>query len=184
METELRTAPRPDDLLEARLARLILLLAEGPGQPYSKPWDVERLGTYDFFADNPLLLFGEDAPERRELIFAGFDPRSFSYHSSSQRFTNRRRRIQHDLAHLLARGLVKASAEASRVVYSLTAAGSELASQFASTYADGYRASARLVAKSLNRLADGALRERVALVLEARPFVIDLYSETLEENNT
>jgi hypothetical protein len=38
------------------MARLILLLAEGPGQPYSKPWDVERLGTYDFFADNPLLL--------------------------------------------------------------------------------------------------------------------------------
>jgi hypothetical protein len=69
------------------------------------------------------------------------------------------------------------------VVYSLTTAGSELASQFSSTYADGYRASARLVAKSLNRLADGALRERVALVLEARPFVIDLYSETLEDGN-
>ncbi|MBF6621557.1 MAG: hypothetical protein ITG02_15175 [Patulibacter sp.] len=178
MPVELPTMPRPDDLLEGRLARLILLLAEGPGQPYPKPWDIERLGTYDFFADNPLLLFGEDAPERNELLLVGFDPRSFSYHSASQRFTNRRRRIQHDLGHLLSRGLVEARAEKSRVVYSLTEVGTRLAAQFSSTYADGYRASSKLVANALNRLADGALRTRVATVLEARPFVIDLYSET------
>jgi hypothetical protein len=182
--SELPTAPRPDDLLQARLARLVLLLAEGPGQPNRKPWDVERLGTYDFFADNPLLLFAEDAPERRELILAGFDPRSFSYHSSSQRFTNRRARIQHDLAHLLARGLVRVANENSRVVYALTAAGEALAARFASTYADGYRTSARLVARALNKLADGPLRERIAVLLEARPFVINLYTETLADAQT
>ncbi len=171
-------APRPDDLLHVRLARLVLLLSAGPGQPKKKPWDVERLGTYDFFADNPLLLFDEESDARRELLLAGFDPRTFSYHSASQRFTNRRARIQHDLAHLMARGVVEVAAEGSRVVYALTSSGAGLAERFASSYADGYRASARLVARELNRFADGALREHVAGVLEARPFVIDLYTDS------
>jgi hypothetical protein len=171
-------APRPDDLLHVRLARLVLLLSAGPGQPRKKPWDVERLGTYDFFADNPLLLFDEESNERRELLLAGFDPRTFSYHSASQRFTNRRGRIQHDLAHLLARGVVSVATEGSRVVYRLTASGTALAERFASSYADGYRTSARLVARELNRLADGALRDRAADVLQARPFVIDLYTDS------
>ena len=179
--SELAAAPRPDDLLHARLARLVLLLAEGPGQPYAKPWDVERLSTYDFLLGQPVAALGEEAPERRALVLARFDPRTFSYHSSSQRFTNRRRRIQHDLAHLLARGVVDASADANRVVYSLTPAGTRLAARFSSTYADSYRASARLVSRALNRLADKALRDRVAELLEAKSFVLDVYGETFVE---
>jgi DNA-binding transcriptional ArsR family regulator len=170
-------ATRPDDLLYGRLARLVLLLAEAPSQPYRKPADIERLGTYDFFSDNPHLLFDEDSEERRALLIAGFDPRTLSYHSSSQRFTNRRGRMQHDLAQLLARGLICARPDANRVVYSLTDAGEHLAAQFESAYADAYRTSARLVANALNRLSDSRLRTRVAAVLEARPFVIDLYAE-------
>lgn len=173
--TEDDLARRPDDLLYARLARLVLLLAEAPSQPYRKPADVERIGTYDFFADNPHLLFGADAEQRRALLLAGFDPTTLSYHSSSQRFTNRRERIQHDLSHLMARGLIDANAEGSRVVYSLSDRGHELVNQFESSYADGYRTSARLVANALNRLSDRALRTRVADVLQADAFVIDIY---------
>lgn len=179
-EHTVATLPRPDDLLHARLGRLILLLSEAPSQPHRKPADVERISTYDFFADNPMLLFGDEDPERQELIIAGFDPRTFSYHSSSQRFTSRRSRIKHDLAHLLALGLLSARPEGSKVAYALTDQGHELAARFSSSYADGYRASARIVARALNRLADTRLRERVAEVLEARPFVIDLYTETFE----
>jgi hypothetical protein len=174
-------SPRPDDLLRVRMARLVLLMDEAPSQPRRKPADMERLGAYDFFADNPLLLFGEDAPERRELLLAGFDPRTFSYHSSSQRFTSRRARIQHDLAQLIARGVVTATRDGARVVYGLTPLGAELAGRFESSYADGYRVGARLVARELNRLSDTRLRDRIAEVVEARPFVIDVYGETLGE---
>lgn len=169
------TTRRPDDLLHTRLGRLALLLAEAPTQPYRKPMDIERIGVYDFFADNPLLLFAEDTSERRTLMLVGFDPASFSYHSSSQRFANRRARMQHDLAHLLALGLVQPAADANRVVYRLTEAGDGLAGGFSSSYADGYRISARLVVRELNRLGERKLRDRITQVLEARPFVIDLY---------
>lgn len=168
---------RPDDWLFPRLARLVLLLGEAPSQPYRKPTDIERVGAYDFFADNPLLLFGEDRQERRTLMLAGFDPTTFSYHSSSQRFVNRRARMQHDLAHLLALGVVEPIVDASRVVYRLTQSGERLAARFSSSYADGYRVSARLVVRELNRLSDSRLRDRITQVLEARPFVIDLYRE-------
>jgi DNA-binding transcriptional ArsR family regulator len=181
-ETARAGAIRPDDLLYSRLARLVLLLAEAPSQPYRKPADIERLGTYDFFADNPHLLFDEDSEERRALLIAGFDPRTLSYHSSSQRFTNRRARMQHDLAQLLSRGVITARPDANRVVYSLTDTGEHLAAQFESGYADAYRTSARLVANALNRLSDSRLRTRVAAVLEARPFVIDLYAEPESAN--
>ena len=176
-ETVRALTTRPDDLLYGRLARLVLLLAEAPSQPYRKPADIERLGTYDFFADNPHLLFGGDPEARRALLIAGFEPRTLSYHSSSQRFTNRRARMQHDLAQLLSRGLISARPDANRVVYSLTDTGEDLAAQFESAYADAYRTSARLVANTLNRLSDSRLRTRVAALLEARPFVIDLYAE-------
>ena len=168
-------ARRPDDLRYARLGRLVLLLAEAPTQPQRKPADVERIGTYDFFADNPHLLFGAESDERRALLLAGFDPATLSYHSSSQRFTNRRERMQHDLAHLLARDLIDARPDGSRVVYSLTERGEQLARKFESSYADGYRTSARLVAKVLNRLSDRALRTRVSEVLKADAFMVDLY---------
>ncbi len=175
------SSPRPDTLLYARLARLLLLLAEAPSQPRRKPADIERLGIYDFFADNPMLLFGPGSEERRTLMLAGFDPISLSYHSSSQRFANRRSRVQHDLSHLLARDLVIASPDGSHVVYALTDRGTELTARFDSSYADGYRTSARLVARELNRRSATALRALVQELLEARPFIIDLYAEPFDD---
>jgi hypothetical protein len=169
---------RPDDLLFSRLARLVMLLAEIPHLPYRKPADIERLGIYDFFTDNPFLLFEEGAKQHRGLLLAGFDPQTFSYHSSSQRFTNRRARMQHDLSQLLTRGITRASADGGRVVYELTASGEDFNKRMNASYADSYRTSAQLVVRELNQLSDRKLRERVAQMLEARPFVIDLYRES------
>ncbi len=166
--------PRPDDLTITRLARLTLLLAAAPGQPQPKPLDVERLATYDFFADNPLLVFASGTPERTSALLAGFEPQSLSYSSASQRFTNRRARLQNDLALLLARGLVRARTEGKRVVYELTDSGQTLAAEFSSVYAQGYRVSARLVARALNRLGPRALPERTASMLRAEAFLVDL----------
>jgi hypothetical protein len=167
-------AHRPDDLTVTRLARLTLLLAAAPGQPQPKPLDVERLATYDFFADNPLLVFAPGTPERTSALLAGFDPQSLSYSSASQRFTNRRARLQNDLALLLARGLVRARTEGKRVVYELTDTGHPLAAEFSSVYAQGYRVSARLVTKALNRLGPKALRDHTARMLRAEAFLVDL----------
>lgn len=79
---------RPDDLLAFRLGRLVLLLDTVPGLPSAKPFDIERISFYDFFADNPFLIFGRDTPEHETLVIAGFDSRNLSYQSSAQRFSS------------------------------------------------------------------------------------------------
>jgi hypothetical protein len=173
-EPILERTTRPDDLTYARLGRLVLLLEAAPGQPYAKPLDVERVATYDFFADNPLLLFAPGTPEYATTLLAGFDAESLSYHSASQRFSNRRARLQYDLAQLLARDTIRAHAEGSHVVYDLTQIGQKLAEELTSVYAQAYRTSARLVAQDLNRLSARALREHTARVLRAEPFLVDL----------
>lgn len=174
--------PRPDDLTVTRLARLMLLLAAAPTQPQPKPLDVERLAIYDFFADNPLLVFASGTPERTSALLAGFEPQSLSYNSASQRFTNRRGRLQNDLALLLARGLVQARTEGKHVVYDLTDTGHTLAGEFSSVYAQGYRVSARLIARALNRLGSRALRDRTTSMLHAEAFLVDL--DLPEQANT
>lgn len=173
-ERELELTRRPDDLTISRLARLTLLLAAAPGQPNAKPLDVERIATYDFFADNPLLVFAPGTPEHIEVLLAGFDAQTLSYHSASQRFSNRRGRLQHDLAQLLARGLIRTHIDGKRVVYELTSAGEELAGTFSSVYAQAYLLSARLITKALNRLGPRQLRDSTARMLDAQSFLVDL----------
>jgi hypothetical protein len=166
---------RPDDLLAFRLGRLLLLLDTVPGLPSPKPMDVERTSFYDFFADNPFLVFGRDTDQHRVLVLAGFDSRSLSYQSSAQRFSSRRERLQHDLAALLSYGLVSAETEARRVAYRLTSAGHERASELRSLYANAYRRSAELISRELNRLSDRALQERTREWLQADELLIDLF---------
>jgi DNA-binding transcriptional ArsR family regulator len=173
-ERELELTRRPDDLAVSRLARLTLLLAAAPGEPRSKPLDVERIATYDFFADNPLLVFAPGTREYTGVLLAGFDAQTLSYHSASQRFSNRRGRLQHDLAQLLARGLIRAEIDGKHVVYELTGAGEELADSFSSVYAQAYLLSARLITRTLNRLGPRQLRDRTARMLDARSFLVDL----------
>jgi hypothetical protein len=132
-------------------------------------------GFYEFFAAQPLLVFDTGAPERRELILAGFDSRSLSYQSASARFTNRRARLQHDLSLLLAQGLVDVANEAAKIVYVLTESGQGVASQFNAFYAATYRVGARLVAKRFGPLSDTRLRREAEEWLRAEGLLIDLY---------
>jgi hypothetical protein len=172
---------RPDDLLAFRLGRLVLLLDTVPGIPSPKPMDVERISFYDFFADNPFLIFGMNTPEHEALVLAGFDSRNLSYQSSAQRFSSRRERLQHDLATLVAYGLAVAATEARRVVYSLTATGTEYATSLRSLYAQGYRSSAALVGRALNRLSDRALQQQTRTWLRAEELLIDLFESVPTE---
>lgn len=166
---------RPDDLLAFRLGRLVLLLDTVPGLPSAKPFDIERISFYDFFADNPFLIFGRDTPEHETLVIAGFDSRNLSYQSSAQRFSSRRERLQHDLATLIAYGLAVAAPEARRVVYALTESGTEYASSLRSLYAQAYRVSGGLVGRTLNKLSDRALQEQTRKWLRADDLLIDLF---------
>jgi hypothetical protein len=166
---------RPDDLLAFRLGRLVLLLDTVPGLPSPKPMDIERISFYDFFADNPFLIFGRDTPEHETLVLVGFDSRNLSYQSSAQRFSSRRERLQHDLATLVAYGLATAATEARRVVYSLTASGTDYSASLRSLYAQAYRSSAALVGRALNRLSDRALQQETRTWLRAEELLIDLF---------
>lgn len=166
---------RPDDLLAFRLGRLILLLDTVPGLPAPKPMDVERISLYDFFADNPFLIFGRETDEHETLVLAGFDSRNLSYQSSAQRFSSRRERLQHDLATLIAYGLAAATTEARRVVYSLTDSGRKRAASLRSLYAQAYRSSAALVSRALNKLSDRALQAQTRTWLRADELLIDMF---------
>ena len=118
---------RPEALRQFRLARLLVLLDVAAAQKPIKPIDIERLAFYDFFAANPFLILDADDPERRDVLLAGFNANSLSYNSSAQRFTNRRGRLQHDLALLIAYALVEASNLHGRIAYAATERGSALA---------------------------------------------------------
>jgi hypothetical protein len=170
---------RPDDLLAFRLGRLLLLLDIVPGLPSSKPMDIERISLYDFFADNPFLVFGRDTNQHRTLVLAGFDSRSLSYQSSAQRFSSRRERLQHDLAMLVAYGLVRAEPQARRVAYGLSDSGSSRAGELRSLYAQAYRRSAELIARELNRLSDRALQQQTREWLQADELLIDLFETSV-----
>lgn len=166
---------RPDDLLAFRLARLLVLLDTVPDIASPKPMDIERISLYDFFADNPFLVFGRESEQHEMLVLAGFDSRNLSYQSSAQRFSSRRERLQHDLATLLAYGLVSAGATARRVAYALTDDGREHAQQLRSLYAKAYRRSAELITRELNRLSDKALQAQTREWLQADELLIDLF---------
>ncbi|MGX1778330.1 ABC-three component system middle component 2 [Nocardia brasiliensis] len=162
-ESDLSGAPPvvvPEDDVIFRLAQLLLLLAsmqrlDLPGA------SLERLGCYDFLVANPLLVLTDtDDFDRKRLLMAGFDGRALSYASSAHRFTTRRERLQHDLALLVAYGLVATTVDKS-VLYSVTTAGVDLAGRFTAVYARSYRLSAEILIRRLSRLPDKKLRESV-----------------------
>lgn len=166
---------RPDDLLAFRLGRLLILLDTVPGLPSAKPMDIERMSLYDFFADNPFLIFGRDTVQHETLVLSGFDSQNLSYQSSAQRFSSRRERLQHDLATLVAYGLASARTEQRRVAYGLTDVGRVQAGAFRSLYAQAYRRSAQLVGRELNRLSDRALQQQTRQWLRADELLVDLF---------
>jgi len=151
------------------------LLDSLPDLSSAKPLHLERLGYYDFFADSPFLVLEPDDPLRRRLLLEGFSERSLSYHSSAQRFTNRRARLRHDLALLTSQTLVGVATEGRHITFSLTAEGREAAGRLKTLYADAFRASAEVVVRKLNRLSDKALGEQARDWLRAEPFLVDIY---------
>jgi hypothetical protein len=142
--------------------------------------DIERISLYDFFADNPFLVFGRETVQHATLVLEGFDSRSLSYQSSAQRFSSRRERLQHDLATLMAHGLAEAQPASRRVAYALTEDGHSRAGDLRSLYAQGYRHSAELVGRELNRLSDRALQRQTRMWLQADELLVDLFEPTYE----
>jgi hypothetical protein len=150
----------PEDDVIFRLAQLLLLLAsvDHLGKPGVS---LERLGCYDFLVANPMLVLTDEAdPDRTRLLMAGFDGRALSYASPAHRFATRRERLQHDMALLVAYGLVAPAVNRS-VLYAITIEGLELAGRFTALYARAYRLSADILVRRLSGMSDRRLREAV-----------------------
>ncbi|WP_197048572.1 ABC-three component system middle component 2 [Streptosporangium roseum] len=141
-----------------RLAQLVLLM-DVLVEFHPDGAHLERLGAYDFLAANPLLMASaEDDPDRLSLQLAGFDDRALSYASPAQRFATRRERLQHDLALLIAYGLVATSVRG-HVLYRLTDSGRQMARDFTAMYARSYKTAASVVISRLRKFSDKRLRE-------------------------
>lgn len=167
----------PEEHVLFRLAQLLLLLrvVGGPGRPGV---GLERLGYYDFFAANPFLVVPDDnVEERAQLHLAGFDERQLSYASTGPRFANRRRRLQHDVALLVAYDLGRLGVDG----WVLTARGAAVADQLTALYAQQYMTSAEMVIRRLSRLSDSALATQAGQWLRNPGLLLDLYGAADDE---
>ncbi|MEU1437259.1 ABC-three component system middle component 2 [Streptomyces sp. NPDC005775] len=156
-----RPVMMPEDEVTFRLAQLLLLLDAVAGQD-AKGASLERIGYYDFLSANPFLVVDSDGREGNMLRLAGFDPQVLSYASSSQRFTSRRERIQHDLGLLVAYGCCEVHNRNGAFAYSISNRGRELGARFTATYAASFATAASIVVRRLRKLSDKALREQTA----------------------
>ena len=167
----------PEDDVVFRLAQLLLLLASlsTTKQPRVA---LERLGYYDFLIANPLLVLTDETDlDRKRLLAAGFDGRALSYASPAQRFATRRERLQHDLALLMAYGLVEPAIDKS-ILYTITMDGVELAERFTAIYARSYRLAAGILLRRLSRMSDRALREAMRTWITIGPD--DVFTEVVD----
>jgi hypothetical protein len=167
-----------DESLIFRLAQLLLLL-EVARATQTRIDSVDRLAFSDFFAANPYLVLGSeerDQNDRRQLQLAGFSDRQLSYAAAGERFISRRQRLQHDLALLLAHGLLSLH----EGHYNATGDGLELASHLDTVYADAYRTSAEIVFRRLKPLGAGALRRTSEAWLGKSWLLIDLLDDVRE----
>jgi len=163
---------RPDDVVEFRLAQLLLLLAQAHDAELHL--DLERLSITDFLAANPFLIVDQEDDAYRELRLAGFGEHSLSYAAPGQRFATRRERLFHDLVLLVSYGLIRVEALEGRRVFDVTADGAATAEQFTSVYADAYRASAQELLPRVAKLNDTQLRRQLGTWLRADPMLFDL----------
>lgn len=169
----------PEEHVLFRLAQLVLLLRVigGPDRPGV---GLERLGYYDFFAANPFLVIPADnAEERAQLHLAGFDERQLSYASTGPRFANRRRRLQHDVALLVAYDLGRLGSAG----WVLTARGAAVADQLTALYAQQYMTAAEVVVRHLSRLSDAALAAQAGQWLRSPGLLLDLYGAAADDEH-
>lgn len=168
MDTDSLPIP-PEDLPAFRVAQLLVVLG-GIGQPI----DIERLGYYDFFMANPMLIDSLDTAERTALVMAGFDSRTIDHQSAAQRFANRRQCLRADIASLIAYGLSEVRVENGAVLYGLTSTGSRASIELTTAYADGLRQAISVVLPTLRRLSDRRLRQQTTEWLRVQRFDLDL----------
>lgn len=156
-----RPVVMPEDEVPFRLAQLLLLLDAVAAQDANGA-TLERIGYYDFLSANPFLVVPPEGRDASLLRLAGFDPQVLAYASSSQRFTSRRERIQHDLALLVAYGCCRIRNRDGSLTYSITEAGQDLGGRFTATYATSFTTAAGIVVRQLRKLSDKRLREQTA----------------------
>jgi len=166
----------PEDSETFRRARMLLLLSVAKNSGRVVP-SVDRLGYYEFFADSPYIVIDGDKPrdraDRATLEVAGFTRVQLAYASSGARFMSRRRRLQHDLAQLVAYGLVELTGEG----YGITSAGQAVAGDLNSVYADAYRQSAEIVLRRLASKSNAALERSVEEWLGHSWLLVDLLDD-------
>jgi hypothetical protein len=174
----------PEDRQVFRLAQLALLL-QVAGRNGTAVRTVDRLGLYDFFAANPFMIAsvkdGKDDEDRLTLRLAGFTEQQLSYASAGQRFASRRRRLQYDMALLIAYQLTTIDGTG----YVLTEMGLNMVDQLDSVYADAYRDSAAVVLRRLGKLSDRRLNEAAEKWLGQSWLLLDFLddiSETVPDN--
>ena len=166
----------PENSATFRMGRLLLLLgvARHDGRTIDS---IDRLAYYEFFADNPWVILGDDPPsdakDRDSLRLAGFAQTQLSYASTGHRFVSRRERIRGDLAQLIAFGLVRLAGTR----FSMTENGEQLVANMQSSYADAYRSSASIVLRRLVRLSNKRLEADVEEWLGHSWLLVDLLDD-------
>lgn len=170
------TSFSPEESTTFRLARMLLLLAVAKSSGRKVP-SLDRLGYYEFFADNPFIVIEDnkarDATDRASLEIAGFTRVQLAYASSGPRFMSRRRRLQHDLAQLIAFGLVELTGDG----YDISDAGIAVADDLNSVYADAYRTSAEIVLRRLASKSNLGLERSVEGWLGHSWLLVDLLDD-------
>ena len=159
----------PEDIAAFRIAQLLLVLDCVNG-----PVNLERIGYYDFFLSNPMLVGELTETDRTALVMAGFDSRTIDRHSAAQRFANRRQKIRSDLATLVAYGLARPQVQEGEVTYSLTSLGTASSQGLTGAHADALRRSAEILLPMIRKLSDRGLRRQASEWLRLQPGDIDL----------
>jgi ABC-3C biological conflict system middle component len=111
---------------------------------------------------------------RSQLHHAAFDERQLSYASTGTRFANRRQRLQHDVALLVADGLVALRDSG----FSATPKGHEFVGELSSLYASQFRASVRVIHSQFKRLSDTQLAKASREWLQSPSLILDLYGSS------
>jgi len=170
------TSFSPEESTTFRIARMLLLLSVARNGGRKVP-SVDRLGYYEFFADNPFIVIegdmARDVADRASLEVAGFSRVQLAYASSGPRFMSRRRRLQHDLAQLIAFGLVELTGGG----YDITESGTVVADNLNSVYADAYRTSAEIVLRRLASRSNVGLERSVERWLGHSWLFVDLLDD-------
>ena len=117
------------------------------------------------------MIEAANTRDRARLHRAAFNEGQLSYASTGSRFANRRQRLQHDLALLVAFGLVEPRTGG----YGATERSVVIVEQFNALYADQYRESVRVVHQHLRKLSDPQLAVSARRWLRSPSLILDLY---------